>query len=89
MRDQDCCNRRAVRLETATESYGGGGGGGGLGGLGGGGFGFPIRLPSNSGVLSEIAMFYCQARRYYFREPSARADWKAVCVLANRSITDK
>src|SRR5262249_52734519 len=28
-------------------------------------------------------------RRYYFREPSARADWKAVCVLANRSITDK
>jgi len=48
MREQDCCNRRPVRVETATKSYGGGGGGGGLGGLGGGGFGFPIRPPLNS-----------------------------------------
>jgi len=48
MRDQDCCNRRAVRVETVTESYGGGGGGGGLGGLAGGGLGFSIRPPSNS-----------------------------------------
>jgi len=43
--EQDCCNRQAVRVETATESYGGGGGGGGLGDLGGGGFGFPIQFP--------------------------------------------
>jgi hypothetical protein len=47
-RGWDCCDSRAVRVETATGGYGGGGGGGGRGGLGGGGFGgFPIRLQSN------------------------------------------